>query len=88
MERFTKQENGQWTVDENKLSQAIEQLAKWEDLLFGLEQEQTALAEMLERLRSQGKTKTVQFKEGVAQKLVLGQVKLLLARYGLLEKGV
>jgi hypothetical protein len=43
---------------------------------------------MLERLRSQGKTKTVQFKEGVAQKLVLGQVKLLLARYGLLEKGV
>lgn len=88
MERFTKQENGQWTVEENKLSQAIEQLAKWEDLLFGFQQEQTALTEMLERLRSQGKTKTVQFKEGVAQKLVLGQVKLLLARYGLLEKGV
>ena len=87
MERYTRKEKDCWNVAPEQLPQALERLARCEDLLQGLQREQATLAENLEDLRSRGKTKTVQFKEGVARKLVLGHVRLLLEQYGLLESG-
>ena len=87
MERYTHQEEDRWTVAPEQLPQALERLARCEDLLQGLQREQATLAENLEDLRGQGKTKTVQFREGMARKLVLGHMKLMLEQYGLVERG-
>ena len=86
MERYTRKEKDCWTVAPEQLPQALERLARCEDLLQGLEREQAALAGTLETLRGQGKTKTVQFREGMARKLVLGHMKLMLEQYGLVER--
>ena len=85
MERYTVQREGVWTLEagEAALPKALERLARCENLLAGLEQEQAVLSEKLESLKLQGKQKTVQFRELMARKLVNQQLRLRLAEYGL-----
>lgn len=85
MERYTTQRSGVWTLSggDAALPQALERLARCEDLLADLEGEQTQLSQQLESLRSQGKTRTVQFRELMARKLVNQQLRLRLEQYGL-----
>ena len=85
MERYTEQRDGTWVLqDDLRLPQALERLANCENLLTQLEQEQVELSQKLEQLRAQGKTKTVQFRELMARKLVNQQLRLRLERFGLL----
>ena len=84
MERYTQHQSDAWTLAEGtELSQALDRLARCENLLADLEREQTELAQTLESLRLQGKNKTVQFKELMARKLVNQQLRLRLEQYGL-----
>ena len=81
MERYTTRENGNVQVDSARLAEALERLAKFEDMFFGLEEEQRSISRQLEALRTQGKEKTVKFRELLAQKLANQSVKLTLERY-------
>ena len=85
MERYTKREaDGRVSVSPEQLDQAMERLARCEDLLQGLEREQEDIAARLAALLEQGKDKTVQFRELLAQKLTNSNLRLLLERYRLL----
>lgn len=85
MERYTQQQNGIWGLrgGSDTLPQALERLAKCENLLADLEEERQDLTQRMETLRVQGKNKTVQFKELMARKLVNQQLRLRLEQYGL-----
>ena len=84
MERYVQRRENGLVLDENTLPQALERLARCEELLSDLEREQQELAARLEDLRGQGNNKTVQFKELMARKLVNQQLRLRLEQYGLL----
>ena len=62
---------------------AIEKLAKFENFYDDLIKGQETLAEELALLRSEGKEKSVQFKELLTKKLVNVNMKILLKNYGL-----
>ncbi|PKM84366.1 MAG: hypothetical protein CVU86_07610 [Firmicutes bacterium HGW-Firmicutes-11] len=62
---------------------AIERLAKFENFYDDLINGQTKLTEDLALLRSEGKEKSVQFKELLTKKLVNVNVMILLKNYGL-----
>ena len=84
MERYTKREaDGRVSVPPEQLDQALERLARFEDMALGLEAEQRDIAARLAALREQGKDKTVQFRELLAQKLSNANMLLLLERWKL-----
>ena len=85
MERYTKREaDGRVSVPPEQLDQALERLARFEDMALGLEAEQGDIAARLAALREQGRDKTVQFRELLAQKLTNSNLRLLLERYRIL----
>ena len=84
MERYTTREGNEVRVRPEQLEQALARLAQFEDMAQGLDREQTEIAQRLEQLRSQGREKTVQFRELLAQKLTNQNMKLLLERWKLL----
>ena len=55
-----------------------------DDIILSQMREQAEIAQRLEQLRSQGREKTVQFRELLAQKLTNQNMKLLLERWKLL----
>ena len=68
MERYTQRREETWALAEGaELSRALDRLGRCEDLLSDLEREQTDLAHKLEELRLQGKNKSFQFKELMAE---------------------
>jgi len=83
MERYTEKAQDKTVVREGRLEEALERLAVFEDMVEELEQDQVYITGQLEDLRSRGKEKTVQFRELLARKLVNGNMKLLLERYGI-----
>ena len=84
MERYTVRTEGAVSVPPDKLEDALERLARFEDMALGLEGEQGDIAARLAALREQGRDKTVQFRELLAQKLTNSNLRLLLERYRLL----
>lgn len=62
---------------------AIEKLAKFENLYDHLIARQSSIPKELETLRNAGKNKTVTFKELLAEKLVNEMMLKLLGRHGL-----
>ena len=84
MERYTVRAEGAVSVPPDQLEAALERLARFEDMALGLEAEQRDIAARLAALREQGKDKTVQFRELLAQKLTNSNLRLLLERYRLL----
>lgn len=84
MERYTTREGNEVRVRPEQLEQALARLAQFEDMAQGLDREQAEIAQRLEQLRSQGREKTVQFRELLAQKLTNQNMKLLLERWKLL----
>ncbi len=84
MERYTTREGNEVRVRPEQLEQALSRLAQFEDMAQGLDREQAEIAQRLEQLRSQGREKTVQFRELLAQKLTNQNMKLLLERWKLL----
>ena len=84
MERYTTREGNEVRVRPEQLEQALARLAQFEDMAQGLDREQAEIAQRLEQLRSQGREKTVQFRELLAQKLTNQNMKLLLERWKLM----
>ena len=84
MERYTVRAEGAVSVPPDKLEDALERLARFEDMALGLAGEQGDIAARLAALREQGRDKTVQFRELLAQKLTNSNLRLLLERYRLL----
>ena len=83
MERYTVRAEGAVSVPPDQLEAALERLARFEDMALGLEAEQRDIAARLAALREQGKDKTVQFRELLAQKLSNANMLLLLERWKL-----
>ena len=83
MERYTVCAGGAVSVPPEQLEAALERLARFEDMALGLEAEQGDIAARLAALREQGKDKTVQFRELLAQKLSNANMLLLLERWKL-----
>ena len=81
MQRYTTREGNEVRVRPEQLEQALSRLAQFEDMAQGLDREQAEIAQRLEQLRSQGREKTVQFRELLGQKLVNNNMILLLERY-------
>ena len=67
----------------DQLEAALERLARFEDMALGLEQEQGDITARLAALREQGRDRTVQFRELLAQKLSNTNMLLLLERWKL-----
>ena len=83
MERYTAREGEQVRVRPERLEEALDRLARFEDMVQGLDREQAEIARRLEQLRGQGREKTVQFRELLAQKLTNQNMKLLLERWNI-----
>ncbi len=68
--------------DERKAEAAV-RLARLEDMVQALTEEQEAIPGQLAQLRAQGKDRTVRFRELMARKLTLVSLRTELERYGL-----
>jgi len=63
--------------------EAITRLAKFENIYEDLLASQSQIPKELEKLRNEGKTKSVRFKELMVQKLMNGNIINLIKSYGL-----
>ena len=91
MERFTKIENGVYSLDASVIRMengaytgpAVERLALYEALHESLLVEQERIAAKLEPLRAAGKTNSYQFKELMGKKLMNAHTLSLLQAHGI-----
>lgn len=90
MERMTKAlGNGQYTADESKVQhdetgytgEAIHKLAKYENIHESLLSKQVELSKQMEKLRLEGKSNTVLFKQLLANKLMNNEIITLFETY-------
>lgn len=85
MERLTKKLDDQdnYIVDNDKLNQAINKLAIFENIYEELNAEQIEISKKLEDLRNEGKMKSLKFRELMTKKLTNSAVLTLFKNYGL-----
>ena len=84
MNRFTeKNAVGYFTVTAADNEKAIQRLGAFEDAYEALLSSQEQIPAELEALRSQGKEKTVRYKETVAQKLINNSIVMFFEKHGL-----
>ena len=62
---------------------AIDKLAKFEDFFFDLEKNINVIADEMDRLRAQDKTRSPRFKELFVKKMINSNILLMLKYYGL-----
>ncbi len=87
----TKENRDNYVVEENQIQpmesgfsgNAILKLAQYENFHEGLMREQEKISLEMQKLRSEGKTRTVMFKQLLANKLANSQTLILLETYGL-----
>jgi hypothetical protein len=75
-------ENGYFISDEYT-KDAIQRLGEFEDAYEDLMNSQTQIPKDLESMRTQGKEKTVRYKETMAQKLINNNIVLFFEKHGL-----
>ena len=95
MERFTKpiDQNRYCIADENIIQhdmngysgEAVNRLARFEDIVDDLQQKQEFIAKEMDQLRAEGKTNTIRFKQNLANKLLNSQILALFESYGCLK---
>lgn len=84
MERLTKKlDNNNYIVDNDRLNQAINKLAIFENIYEELNAEQIEISKKLEVLRNEGKMKSLKFRELMTKKLTNSTVLALFKNYGL-----
>lgn len=92
MDRLTRAiENGVYAVDDGKIQlsndgysgEAINKLAKFENIYDDLVSKQSVISMEMERLRAEGKTHTVKFKQLLANKLTNSNIITIFEMYGL-----
>lgn len=95
MERLTKRElpESPWRVEPAAVERtefgysgtAIERLAKFEDILEAVLEEQGRLGPKLEQMRIDGKTHSYQFKEMMGKKLMNAHLLALFKTHGIMD---
>ena len=83
VKRYTTKNAGVYSVPQEDLHNAIQELGKFEDAWENLMISQAQIPLDLEKMRTEGKEKTVRYKETVAQKLINNSIVLFLEKYGL-----
>lgn len=92
MDRFTKVlDNNFYVVDDTKVQHnsngysgdAVNRLAKFENIYDDLMLKQNEITKELEKLRTEGKTHTVKFKQLLANKLTNSNILMVFEDYGL-----
>jgi len=91
MERLTKKIDKSIFIEESEITkdqkgysgEAIERLAKFENMFFDLLSKQEELSKELEKLRLVDKTKSVKFRQLLTDKLTNNNVLILLKSYGI-----
>lgn len=92
MDRFTKVLNNNfYVVDDTKAQHdkngysgdAINRLAKFENIYYDLILKQNEITKELEKLRIEGKTHTVKFKQLLSNKLTNSNILMVFGDYGL-----
>lgn len=92
MARLTRAENGSaYYVDSSSVSpcendfagEAIERLAKFENAIDDLNAKQAEITKQLEALRAEDKTKSVKFKQLLANKMTNQNILILFKSYGI-----
>ena len=94
MNKYTKKVNDQNVISledvkiegEYGTGEVIDRLAKFESFYEEIEKNQITISEQLEVLRSEGKDKTVEYKELFTKKLVNNNVMAFLRYHGLAPK--
>jgi hypothetical protein len=94
MNKYTKKVNDQNVISledvkiegEYITGEVIDRLAKFESFYEEIEKNQITISEQLEVLRSEGKDKTVEYKELFTKKLVNNNVMAFLRYHGLAPK--
>ena len=94
MARLTRVLNNElYIVDDDKVScddngysgEAISRLARFEDFYDDLVAGQNKISEEMKKLRNEGKTKTVKFRELMAKKMINSNFIILFKTYGLVN---
>lgn len=83
MERLTRRTEHGWQVEEGRLEQALERLARFEDVFQSLVEEQEQLAAQMEPLKAAGRQKSARFRELLGKKLVNQQLLIRLEFAGI-----
>lgn len=90
MERMTRLMEGTYYLDvaliqdeQGYFGKAIDRLATFENIVDDLTTGQVRISEELEKLRSEGKEKSVRFKELMVKKLTNVNTMMLLKSYGI-----
>jgi hypothetical protein len=92
MERLTRMLNNEfYIVDDDKVNcddngcsgEAITRLARFESIYDDLVVGQSKISEELEKLRNEGKTKSVRFRELMVKKMTNSNIIILFKTYGL-----
>jgi len=84
MNRLTeKSKEGHYAVPSDDMEQAIQRLGLYEDAFEDLMNNREQIPKDLESLRSQGKEKTVRYKETMAQKLINNHIVQFFEKHGL-----
>ena len=92
MDRLTRAlDDGTYVVDSSKVEpnihgysgEAIDKLARFENFYLDLLASQVAIPEEMEKLRQQGKTKSVRFRELMGEKMGKANLISLIKSYGL-----
>jgi len=83
MTRYTTENAGIYSVPQEDLENAIQVLGKFEDAYEHLMRSQTQIPFDLEKMRVEGKIKTVRYKEKMAQKLINNNIAMFFEKHGL-----
>jgi len=84
--RFTKlksDETNKYFVEENKIGDAVQKLAAFENMLDAFIKDMDGIPGQLAKLRKDGKDKTVAYKELVTQKLINTNILMFLKKHGI-----
>jgi len=84
MERLTKKNNdGKYYIDEADITEITQRLAAFENAYEDLLSSMMELPAKLEKLRAEGKEKTVTYREMVTQKLINNNIIMFFERNGI-----
>jgi len=83
MIRYTTANAGIYNVTQEDFEDAIHKLGKFEDAYDNLMSSQTQIPLDLEKMRMEGKEKTIRYKEIMAQKLINNSIVMFFEKHGL-----
>jgi len=88
MKRFTvKRSDGSYTIADSEVEEAISRLGLFEDAYEDLLDSIERIPVELKAMRTEGKEKTVRYKETVTQKLINNNIVAFFERHGLKNDG-